>query len=144
MIPLPTKPTTNLQRFINEFPVEASGFLGVAAISHIFTSRLAAPLFGISIGLIIAKITLTIFNLKESHCTPYIIKRICKLNRQYPKIQIIAFVFILALSLITPFTAMCAGSVLGYYAGLILNVEKCKLTQKANRRLMQEEAMCRS
>lgn len=127
------KPTHLLTFFIETFPIEAVGFIAAAAISRIGTTILSAPFIGISIGITAAKLALKTFNNYDDKGLIYLTKKVCKFNQRHQKTQLIAFIASLIISSISSWWGLIAGNLLGFYGGLLIDVERYKLMQQLNR-----------
>lgn len=127
------KTTLLLTFFLEIFPVEAVGFIAAAAISRIGTTILSAPFIGIGIGITASKLALKTFNNYDNKGLIYLTKTVCKFNQRNPRTQLIAFIASLIISSISSWWGLIAGNLLGFYGGLLIDVERYKLMQQLNR-----------
>lgn len=120
--------------YLDAIPVEALGFLSAAAVARLFFQKLSSPLFGIGIGLLTTKLVLKAYESYDSTLLYNLTKEVHKLNRKYPKLQLITFIFTLIISLLSPMIGFLAGTALGAFSAVILNIESHKLMLQANRK----------
>ncbi len=117
-----------------ETPAEALAFAVAAAAMRVFIPCLSAPLLGISAGLLATKLVLKISSCYTSNLLISLTKEACKLNRKYPKLQLIAFIFAMSISFLSRFLGIVLGIALGSFGAVILDIENYKLLQKVTRK----------
>lgn len=119
---------------LDNIPVEAAGFFCLAAIARIAFQSLVAPLMGIGVGILGTKLVLKAFDSYDSRPLVHLTKEACKINKKYPKLQLISLIFALSIGFLSPPLSFIAGSILGIFGAIILDVESYKLIQEANRK----------
>lgn len=117
-----------------EIPVESLGFFSAAALAHFLMKKWVAPLLGVGLGLLATRLVIKAFDRYDSRPLVNLTKEACKLNRKYPKLQLITFIFALAISFLWPFVGLAVGTLLGAFGAVILDVENYKLILQANRK----------
>ena len=117
----------------NSLPVEGVAFLAASLAVRIFSSSFACPLLGIGFSLITTTLVLKSLECYDQLLLINLTKKVCKFSKKYPKIQMIACICALVFSLISKTSSFMIGAFLGSFGSLILDVERYKLLQKANR-----------
>lgn len=120
-------------RTLYETPAEAAAFAIAAIVMRIFVSSLVAPLAGICTSLIFSRLAVKILDQYYNVPLVQIKKQVCILYKKYPKLQLVAFISALAISLLSPTAGFVIGLTLGAFGAIILDVENYKLIQKAKR-----------
>lgn len=137
--PVPVYPNhkndTFRSQLIDALPVEGMAFLIASFAVRLFNNTLAAPLLGIGISVIITRLVLKAIDCYDGPLLINLTKEACKVNKNYPKLQMITFVCALAFSFISKTLSVLIGACLGSFGSIILDVESYKLLQKANRKL---------
>lgn len=118
---------------LNSIPAEGIAFLVASIAVRFFSSSFAYPLMGIGISLITTTLVLKSLECYDRILLINLTKEACKFSKKYPKIQMIACICALVFSLISKTSSFFLGAVLGSFSSLILDVERYKLIQKANR-----------
>ncbi|HEV8051867.1 MAG TPA: hypothetical protein VGP47_05175 [Parachlamydiaceae bacterium] len=130
----PTHPKiSNALKLLNAIPSEGIAFLVGSLAVRILSPTFASPLLGIGISLITATLVLKSLECYDSPLLINLTKETCKLSKKYPKIQMITCICALAFSLISKTFSFFIGAALGSFASIILDVERYKLMQQANR-----------
>src|SRR5690242_19195725 len=88
-------------RTLYETPAEAAAFAVAAIVMKIFVYSLVAPFVGICTSLIFSRLAVKLLGQYHSVSLIRIKKQVCKLNKNYPKLQLIAFISALAISLLS-------------------------------------------
>jgi hypothetical protein len=61
-------------------------------------------------------------------------KEACKVNRKYPKLHLISFIFSIAIGFVSKTVAFLTGIAIGSFAAVILEVENYKYLQRTDRK----------
>lgn len=120
---------------IAEIPIEGVAALAASVAIRLFSAALSAPLQGIGISIIATKLVFKIIDCYDPKLTNHLAIEALKLNKNYPKLQTIAFCFTLAISYLSRSIAFISGSLLGFFFTIIIDVENYKLIQRHNRNL---------
>lgn len=121
-----------------EIAVEAVAFAVAATVVYLFKSPMFAPLLGISIGLFTSKLVVKILDHYNGSFLIKLSKQACTLYKNFPKLQLISFIFALAISTLSDTFGLIFGIALGSFEALVLNIENYKLLQQANRKKVHE------
>lgn len=121
-------------RILYETPAEAAGFAIMGLVMQALKPSLVAPFIGICSSLVLSRLVVKVLDQYNIQSLVKIKKEICKLNNNYPKLQMIAFIFALAISLLTPVLGFLVGSAVGTVGAIVLDVENNKILQNKNRR----------
>jgi hypothetical protein len=104
--------------------------LAIAGVALLFLFPPLAPaVLGLTASLLATRLVVKLVDLYNSTALEKIKKGICRFNRPFSKIRIIAFVFSLAISALTPIAGCIVGCALGVYSGLLLEIEIYKKAQ---------------
>ena len=119
---------------LDEIPYEGVLFLVAACAARIFFPLLSAPLFGIGLSVTFARLAIKLLSCYDKKLLIDLTKEACKLHRKYPKLQLICFLFSLAIAFISKTLGFLAGAITGSSGALILDVENHILMQQLERR----------
>ena len=119
---------------LNAIPIEGIAFLAASLAVRIFSISLSTPLLGIGISILTTRIALKALDCYDDSLLVELTKEACKFNKRFPKLQIITFIFALALSFYTKTLSFITGACLGSFGSIILDVENYKFLQEANRK----------
>jgi hypothetical protein len=125
--------TSFSNKLLNSIPAEGVAFLVASVAVRIFSASFACPLLGIGISLVTTTLVLKSLECYDQLLLINLTKEACKLSKKYPKIQMIACICALVFSLISRTSGFLLGALIGSFSSLILDVERYKLIQKANR-----------
>ncbi len=114
-------------------PVESVAFSLAALAARIFIPCLSVPLLGIAAGVLTTKLVWKFFDRYNAPMAG-ITKIACRFNKKHPKLQLITFIFTLAISCFSQGLGLLAGTLLGCFGAVILDVESYKLIQQARRK----------
>ena len=109
-------------------------FIGLAAMA--FFPLLAPPFFAFSVMTICSRLVL----LAAKSLDRYHVKWLSKLNKaasslieRYPNLQLILFIFILAMGCLSQDVGIVAAGLLGILNGVLIEVNRCQQTQQIKR-----------
>lgn len=131
--PAPVKRKSCFARCLSEFPFEAAAYAIAAMAVRVFSRALSLPLAGISIGLLGGKLVLKAMDRYNQKTLVHVTKEAHQFNKNHPYVQLIGFVFALAMSTLSPAVALVAGLSFGGYQAILLDVESYKRMQQSNR-----------
>jgi hypothetical protein len=126
---------------ITEVASEALAFAIASLAMRLIVPPFSAPLAGISVGLLSAKLvikTLTPYNYAPLKELTY---EACLLRERYPRLQAISSVFVLSISLLSQTLGRALGVAIGVYGAIILDVENYKLMQRTDRKALLEKGL---
>lgn len=94
----------------------------------------APTLYGIGLGILGTGLVLKAHCSYDSWNWVNLTMKACKLNKKYPNLQLISFIFALSIGVLSSTFGFAAGMVLGCFAAIILDVEHSKAILEENRR----------
>lgn len=130
---LPVKERSFIHDLFNAAPLEAFAFLITSAAIRVFSPPLAAPLLGIGISMLTTKLVLNVANQYDNILLVNLTKEACSLNKKYPKLQMIALIFAMAVSYLYQPLGFAAGALIGSFGAVVLDIERYKLLQQSER-----------
>lgn len=116
-----------------ETPAEAAVFAVGAVAMKIFIPRLVIPLIGISFSLILSRLAIKIIDRYDISLLLTLKMKVCSIKETYPKLQLVAFITTLAVSVLFPNVGFVLGTLVGAYGAIVLDVENFVLMQKSTR-----------
>lgn len=120
-------------KLLNSLPAEGIAFLVASIAVRFFSTSFAYPLLGIGSSLVITTLVLKSLECYDQQLLINLTRETCKFSKKHPKIQMIACICALVFSLISTISSFFIGVLIGSFGSLILDVERYKLLQQANR-----------
>lgn len=117
-------------------PIESIAFLIASVAASVFSHSIAAVFLGIALSIATTKLVLKAFDCYDRSLVVNVTKEICKFNKKHPKLQLIAFLFALAIGFASKPLGLIAGAFLGSFGSIVLDVESYRLMQQTNRRVV--------
>lgn len=117
-------------RILYQTPAEAAAIAVGAIVMRVLFPAMATPFIGICASLVITRFAIKIIDLCAIKSVSKLKKEACKLNKRYPKLHLISFLFALAISVISPFVGLIFGTAIGSYSAIILDVENNKFARQ--------------
>lgn len=125
--------------FLYEATIETMGVAIAGVVAHIFRSFISAPLLGISVGLFTAKLVVKIIDHYNVDLSIRISKRVNHLVTDRSHLQMISLLFVSASGFLSRSCGFILGIGLGAFNAIVLDIENCKLLQRANRHKLRYE-----
>jgi hypothetical protein len=134
----------SISLFTDAFPLyqtlsTTSPFLAAGVISLLFQSCLAWPFFTIAGAMATATLALNIYSKYDYQAVRLFKEKALDFQQQYPRLQIITFLFILAVSLVSLTLSCILALLFGAYAGVLIDADQCKRNQMAREREQQHD-----
>ena len=123
----------SLKEILNEVPLEACAFLVTSLAIRVLSPPLTAPLLGIGISMLTAKLVLNVASQYDNILLVNLTKEACSLNKKYPKLQMIALIFAMTVSYLYQPLSFAAGALIGSFGAVVLDIERYKLLQQSER-----------
>lgn len=125
-----------LLRLLDSIPSEGLTCLAASVAVRIFSTSLAVPLFNIGVSMFATQLVLKVLECYDGATLITLTKEAYRVNKNYPKLQVIACLSAFAFSLISETLSIMIASCLGSFRTILLDVESCKRLQQANRQKM--------
>ena len=120
---------------------EALGFAVASLALRIIFPPFSLPMAGIAGGILSTR--LVIKGLRPYNQLPLmnLTYEACQLRERYPKLQTIAFVFTMGMSFLSQTLALASGIAIGIYGAIVLDVDRYKTMQNADRKALLEKGL---
>ncbi len=118
--------------FVYETPLNVVVFAIIGIALHFFLPKLALPFFAISASMMLTRLAVKIADRYHFHYLKSIQTAACQLCSKYPKLQLIGFIFAVAISPIAPPVGIVCGVAFGILGGIMIEIENYKKQQHIN------------
>jgi hypothetical protein len=109
--------------FIYEMPVSAIAMLVAGVVSLIFFPMFTATCFGAVSGIIMSRIVVKFIDKQDIRYLAEVKSKAVELNKTYPNITVIAFIFSTIVGLFSSSAALVFAAGLGIFKGIIIQVD---------------------
>jgi ABC-type amino acid transport system permease subunit len=109
---------------------KVSVFLVAGTIAQIAKSQLSYPFFSIAGSMAIGHLAVKIYRRYNEPIVRRLEVGVLDFQKKFPYLQIISFVFIVLIGLVSPPAACCAGVLFGAYAGIQIAASECVRNQQ--------------
>lgn len=120
--------------FIYETPLFVIAIVVAGVVCHFFIPPLAIPLYTLAATTVVSKLVVKVLGKLKWGIIERVEQKAWKLNEKFPKLRLISFIFVLAISFLTPLVGATFAIALGIYQGVISEVEQCKVLQETQDR----------
>lgn len=118
--------------FLYETPANVIIFAVTGITLRLFASKFSAPFLAISASMMLTRLAVKIADRYHFQYLEPIQKAACQLCSKYPKVQLITFLFSIAVTAIAPPVGVACAIALGILGGIMIEIENCKKQQQIN------------
>lgn len=116
--------------FMWETTLRVSLFVILGIAAHFFCPALTPPLLAMAIAAFTTRTIVKILDAYNFNLLINLQENVANFFKRYSKLQLIAFIFSLAISFLIPLVGVISGSALGVANGIIMGIELSKQAQK--------------